>query len=77
MVVDQESAIMAVEDDSMVEDLLFWQDPKEGGTVIDANAENQRLQENAGLGNPVTDGDTPMITRESEGGGLLDMEWPF
>lgn len=77
LVVDQESAIMAVESDTIVEDLLFWKDPNENGTIVDANAEQQRLQENTGLGNPVTEGDTPMITRESDGGGLLDMEWPF
>lgn len=76
LVVDQESATMAVEEKGVVDELLFWKDPKLSGTIVDANAEQLRLQENSGLGNPVTEGDTPMIRRESEGG-LLNMEWPF
>lgn len=76
LLVDQESATMAVEEDGVVDDLLFWQEADQSGTIIDANAEQQRLQENSGLGNPVTEGDTPMIRRESEGG-VLDLEWPF
>jgi len=79
MIVDQDSATMAVEEDGVVEKMLFWKDPKLSGTIVDANAEQQRLQENSGLGNPVTDGDTPMIRRESEStlNSLTGFEWPF
>ena len=75
-IVDKESSIMAVEDDGLVDDLLFWQDKKQSGTMVDANSEQQRLQENSGLGKPVTDGDTPMIRKENKGffGAL---KWPF
>ncbi len=75
-IVDKESSIMAVEEDGLVDDLLFWQDKKQSGTIVDANSEQQRLQENSGLGKPVTDGDTPMIRKKNKG--FFDaFKWPF
>ena len=41
----------------------FWQTPPPPGTVVDAKAEQQRLQENAALGKPLTQGATPVIVR--------------
>lgn len=75
-VVDEESAVLAVESESFVNDLLFWKGKELPGTIVDAKAESQRLQENQGLGRPLNEGDTPMIRRESEGG-AFDFEWPF
>jgi hypothetical protein len=43
--------------------ILFWQTPPPPGTVVDAKAEQQRLQENAALGKPLTQGPTPVIVR--------------
>ena len=40
---------------------LLAQDAGAPGTVIDPPAEQQRLQENAALGKPVTEGETPII----------------
>jgi hypothetical protein len=43
--------------------ILFWQTQPPPGTVVDAKAEQQRLQENAALGKPLTQGPTPVIVR--------------
>ena len=73
-VVDDESAVLAVESDGFVDNLLFWQKQDPPGTIIDATAEAQRIQENEGLGRDVTEGDTPMIRREAE---KPLFQWPF
>ncbi len=73
-VVNEESQALAEEQENFVDDLLFWKDPEEPGAIVDATEENRRLQENAGLGKPVTEGDTPTIQRESE---TSPFQWPF
>jgi Protein of unknown function (DUF3035) len=52
--------------DSLYNKLIFWQTPEPPGTVIDPKAEQQRLQENAALGKPLTTGATPVITRRKK-----------
>ncbi|MBO6835567.1 MAG: DUF3035 domain-containing protein [Alphaproteobacteria bacterium] len=74
LVVDEETAALAAEQDSFVNDLVFWRDSEKAGDVIDANEETRRLQGNAALGVPVTEGQTPIITREGEKSWF---EWPF
>ena len=44
--------------------IIFWQTPAPPGTVVDAKAEQKRLQENAALGQPLTQGPTPVIVRK-------------
>jgi len=73
-VVDEESQALAEEQESFVDDLLFWKDEEPPGAIVDAGEENRRLQENAGLGKPVTEGETPTIQRESE---TSYFKWPF
>jgi hypothetical protein len=46
-----------------IDSLLFWQKQDPPGTVVNAKQEQQRLRENAALGKPVTEGDTPVIER--------------
>ena len=52
----------AIKDD-LYNKILFWQTQPPPGTVVDAKAEQQRLQENAALGKPLTQGPTPVIVR--------------
>jgi Protein of unknown function (DUF3035) len=52
--------------DSLYNKLIFWQTPEPPGIVIDPKAEQQRLQENAALGKPLTTGSTPVITRRKK-----------
>ncbi|MDR3523770.1 MAG: DUF3035 domain-containing protein [Acetobacteraceae bacterium] len=45
---------------SFADTLMFWKDTPTPGVVVDAQAEAKRLQQNAALGRPVTDGNTPV-----------------
>jgi Protein of unknown function (DUF3035) len=49
---------------SLYNKIIFWQTPQPPGTVVDAKAELKRLQENAALGQPLTQGPTPVIVRK-------------
>jgi len=73
-VVDQETAALTAEQESFVDTLVFWRDKEPAGDVVDAGEETRRLQGNSALGQPVTDGNTPIITREGE---KSLFEWPF
>ena len=59
----QENSPFASRDKSFVEDLMFWREEDGLGVVVDAAAESERLRENADAGRPVTEGETPIITR--------------
>ncbi len=63
-VVDRESKTLAEEDGYLYDVLVFWRDDEPPGRIIDAEAEAKRLQENAALGKPVTEGETPTIERK-------------
>jgi hypothetical protein len=66
-IVDEESHGLVLEQDTMVNKLLFWQDPPPPGTPIDASAESRRLRENEALGKPVNSGVAPLIVRKKSG----------
>lgn len=62
--VDKETTILADEDKSVTERLMFWGTKNEYGKAVDAEKESKRIKENMGLGQPVTTGETPSITRK-------------
>lgn len=67
--VDAESRILADEGSTSLADfLLFWRDAPPSGTIVNATAEAQRIRENQAAGRPITEGETPIIERSSEGG---------
>ncbi len=63
-IVDRETGRLNEENESFVNDLLFWKEQPPAGDVIDAEGESQRIRENAALGRSVTSGETPTIVRE-------------
>lgn len=66
--VNQETNTLIAEDKRFIDTLVFWRDPEPyQGEIVDPVAEQQRLQENAALGKPVTEGDTPIIERKERG----------
>lgn len=65
-IVDQESTELARASESFADSILFWRTPAEPGTVVDADAERRRLQENQALGQPLDSGETPTIKRKSK-----------
>jgi hypothetical protein len=62
--VDTETKEEMEQDEQFIERLVFWRDPVPYGTVVDPQAEQQRLQENAALGRPVTEGESPVVIRK-------------
>ena len=65
--VNAESAVLAEARSGLVEQLIFWRGPAPSGKVVDARKEARRLRENAALGRPVTEGETPIIQRKKQG----------
>ncbi len=65
--VNRESAQLASADRSLTDRLIFWRADQPPGTVVDPAAEQQRLRENAALGKPATEGETPIIQRKRRG----------
>ena len=70
-ILSEENAILAIEDQELVDYLIFWRDKPPQGTIVDAEEEKRRLQENQALGRSVTEGETPMIERKKKSGSLL------
>jgi len=62
--VNRETAQAAQDDRRFIDKLLFWQTQDPPGSVVNAQQEQQRLRENAALGKPVTEGNTPVIERK-------------
>ncbi len=67
VLIDSETAEDEADSITLAEQLIFWRDPQPYGTVVDPVAEQKRLQENAALGKPVTEGETPVIIRKKKG----------
>ena len=65
--IDTETAAQMERDQTLISRLVFWRTPEPYGTVVDPVAESKRLQENQALGKPVTEGETPIITRRRRG----------
>lgn len=64
--IDQDFSIYVREEESFFNDLLFWRADDPLGSVVDAESESQRLQENAALGKSPTEGETPTIERREK-----------
>ncbi|MGB0749593.1 MAG: DUF3035 domain-containing protein [Magnetospiraceae bacterium] len=65
--VDQESTVLAREDGTLTEAIMFWDTPPPFGTVVDPNKEYERIRTNQAEGKPVTEGETPIIERREKG----------
>lgn len=67
LLVDSETAEDQANSQTLADSLTFWKDPEPYGDVVDAAAEQKRLQENQSLNKPVTEGETPTIVRKKKG----------
>lgn len=65
--VNRETSQLAKADRTLADRLIFWREPDPPGDAVDATNEARRLRENAALGRPVTDGNTPVIQRKRRG----------
>lgn len=61
--IDRESTVLAEADTTLLDRLMFWRKPDDLSPVVDPQRETQRLRENAALGRPISEGDTPTIRR--------------
>jgi hypothetical protein len=66
-IVNQENTRYLETDRGFIDTLVFWQKKPEPGVVVDPTKESERLRQNAALGKPVTDGETPIIERKKKG----------
>lgn len=62
-IVNRETSAFAEEDQNFMEALMFDPNP---GVVVNPKEELQRIQENQALGNPVNEGETPIIEKKSK-----------
>lgn len=61
-VVDSETRTLETKSSSFTDEIMFWQQPNQvSGTVVNAQGEQQRIQQNAAEGKSITDGTTPTI----------------
>lgn len=65
VVVEEETTDLVVADDRFIDGIIFWQTQPEPGTVIDPEAEARRLAANSALGQPLNEGEVPIIRRRS------------
>ena len=66
-VVNQETGLLAEQNRTLIDDLIFWRKPDAPGTVVDPAKEQQRIRETQATGQPVTTGTTPTIERRKRG----------
>jgi Protein of unknown function (DUF3035) len=64
--VDQD-AHNASDDDSFIDKVLYWRKPNSEGVQVDAQAESQRLRQDAALGQGPNVGNTPIIEQKKKG----------
>jgi len=71
--INRETTVYAEEDRSVMDRMMFWQDPQ-AGTVVNADEESKRIQETQALGQAINKGETKMIEPKSKAPleGMLD-----
>jgi len=65
--VNEEARLLADSDRSFIDSLIFWRKDPPPGVVVDPTKEQQRIQQNQAIGQPVTTGNTPIIERRKRG----------
>ncbi|MCC9620623.1 DUF3035 domain-containing protein [Thalassospira sp. MA62] len=66
--IDRETSIFISESESVVDDLIFWQEKPDFGSTVDAEAEAKRIRDQQALGENAASGDeTPVIERRQKG----------
>lgn len=63
---ERDNSSLASADVTFLDRVMFWRKPEDRSPVVDAGREAQRLRENAALGRPTNEGDTPTITRRKK-----------
>jgi hypothetical protein len=61
-----ESEARTAKERSLTDRLVFWRDSNGDASVLDAQAESERLRRNAAMGKEPTEGESPTIEREGD-----------
>ena len=71
--INRETTIYADQDRTVMDRMMFWQDPQ-AGTIVNADEETKRIQETQALGQAINEGETQMIEPKSKAPleGVLD-----
>ena len=64
--VNQDTRTINDSDKSFIDSLIFWQESRPSGVVVDPSKEQQRLRDAQAAGQPAA-GNTPTITRRKRG----------
>jgi hypothetical protein len=64
--VDKETTALVDADRDFMDKLMFWQKQPPPGVAVDPEKEMRRLRENAAVGAPVNQGETPTIERRKK-----------
>lgn len=67
LTIERETNRINEENESFVEDLIFWRDYPVPGEVVDANEESKRIREAEALGQPVVGDTVPTVERKEKG----------
>lgn len=71
--INEETSILAEEDQRLVDKMIFWVDDKPfQGTVLDPEKEQKRIRQAQALGKSVTEGQTDHIKRKPAQKGILE-----
>lgn len=65
--IDREAREKVVGDRHLVEELLWWRNPRNAAPIVDSSAEAARLKEAKEKGESVTSGATPIIEKDKGG----------
>lgn len=65
--INQETSVLAEEDQTFTDRIMFMGVPTEYGSVVDPDKETKRIQENQALGKPINEGEVPVMERKRKG----------
>ncbi len=65
-IINRESTLLAAESRTLTDKIVFWRDPAEFGTTVDAQKEARRLRDRQALGEPLNQGKVPTISRKKK-----------
>ncbi len=66
-IINEESALYAADNDTFVDNLMFWRDEEQPGLIVDPTLESQRIEEATALGEDPLKGETATIERRQKG----------
>ena len=66
-IIESETTALVEKDKNFTDRLIFWQEKRKPGEIIDAAKEARRIQENSATGKPVNAGTTPVIRHRKRG----------